>query len=39
MYLLIYCEGNITNKIVIYDKFINIFNFKNREENQFKIEK
>ena len=36
MYLLIYCEGNIANIIVIYGKFTNIFNFQNREENQFK---
>jgi len=34
---MIYCEGNIdNNNVVIYDKFTNIFNFKNREENQFK---
>jgi len=28
----VYCEGNITNKVVIYGQFTNIFNFKNKEK-------
>jgi len=39
VYLLIYWEENIANIVVIYGKFTNIFNYKNREENQFKTEK
>jgi len=37
--LLMYWEGNVVNILVIYGKFTNIFNFKNREEKPFKTEK